>query len=254
MAILLSIIVSLFATALFSFVLAPNPHVIAPRLIYIVVSGILGATAAALDIYVARPLSLLGLALDVTWSLPNTLIGYVLWLPVCVIRGNARIISIDAQRSGTVVISNAALPGADASTLGTVIGGLWLLHEEVHVWQARIFGPFYWPLYLLSYFANLIVLVCTLRVADLHWSAYGRVHMEDWAFAAAPRGSTELNWGWWLLWFFLVTLNLACLVVVLAAFHALKPYVGFAHVIPWWIGVIGLLLYALIRSFFARSG
>lgn len=237
--IILGVLFGAILAGAFGFFLLPEPWPIGLAAFGALWGGIgLGA-----GIYRPRALSLLGLALDVTWSLPNTLTGIV-WLVICAARGRGQLVSVDTQRSGTLVITGAAAPGADATTLGNVIGGKWAAHEETHVWQARLFGPLYWPLYLASYLANLAVRVVTLRFTNLHWRAYGRVVLEDWAYWSDPNFATDVDWGGWFLGFLLALLNLACLLLLLR----LVP-VGGLPVAPWLLGLAGLLLYALIRSF-----
>lgn len=214
-----------------------------------------GALFWALGVYRFRPLSLLGFFLDITWSLLNTVTGLV-WLLICLARGSGQTVSQDTQRSGTLVIAGAALPGASASTLGNVIGGQWAAHEETHVWQARIFGPFYWLVYLLSYFTALIALMVQGRFSGLHWEAYGRVCMEDWGYDADPAFGGPIQWGGWLLGLLLATLNLVFLLLILHAvpqLRAFSPYSD-AALVTVVIGIAGALLYALARSFFKAKG
>jgi hypothetical protein len=232
-------------------------------LLWIVIFAVFGAAwggvLAALGGYVLQPLAIIGLILDVTWSLLNTLTGLV-WLLVCLIRGTLGDQTANGQRSGTLVVAGAALPGASATTIGNIIGGDWLAHEEVHVWQARIFGPLYWLIYLCSYAANMLARFMTLRFNDPHWEAYGRVVMEDWAEWSCPAGGPNGNngkiyWGWWLLMLVMAALNalfILAIVVSLPPLHATGPW-SHLPVPAWLIGVLGLLAYALVRSAIHRN-
>lgn len=215
---------------------------------YLFFCVIYGGLTMAMAIYAFRPLSLLGFVLDLTWSLLNTVTGLI-WLPICLLRGTGQTVSVDTQRSGTLVIAGEAAPGADATTLGNVIGGKWAAHEEVHVWQARLFGPLYWPIYVLSYAANLLALALTGRFGNLHWEAYGRVCMEDWAYGADPVFGGPIQWGPWFLGLLLASLSFACLLAILAGW---LPFVAAAPLVIV-AGVMGALLDALARSRFKAN-
>jgi hypothetical protein len=73
-------------------------------------------------------------------------------LPACMIAGGDFVEpDANSRRSGTFVYRlNPRGGGYDATTIGTVIAGGWSSHEEMHVWQARLFGLSYIPIYLLS--------------------------------------------------------------------------------------------------------
>jgi len=141
-----------------------------------VVFGLYGFFVGWKEAYDFAPRTIWAFILDVSWSAINTTVGLV-WMIWCAIRGTFDNTTAEAKKRGVVLFlgQDAALPGADASTLGTVMGGSWMLHEAVHVQQARIFGPLYWPVYLLSYFTALIARAVTFRFHRIHWQAYGRV-------------------------------------------------------------------------------
>jgi hypothetical protein len=256
MQVVVTTVIGVVATMLLGFAL----HLHLPELIGLIAFGAAwGGGMGAAGAYALRPLSLLGLFLDLSWSIINTFVGLI-WLVICLARGSLQVATADSARSGTLVISGAALPGAAATTMGNVIGGLWLAHEEVHVWQARIFGPFYWPIYLLSYVANMIVLILTLRFRDLHWAAYGRDVMEDWAELACPaKGASastgDVNWGWWLLGLLCAAFYALCIALIASSLPVLR---GILHFPPLplpnaFTGLIGILLFALIRSALPRT-
>jgi hypothetical protein len=219
-------------------------------------SALWGAGMSAVGAYSLGVLPVIGLVLDLSWSLPNTVIS-VVWLIACVARGSLQPPTADSQRSGTLVIAGAAMPGAGATTLGNVIGGVWYAHEDVHVWQARLFGPLYWPIYLLSYVLNMLARFVTLRFGDPHWQACGRDVMEDWAEGAcpvaAPGGpSRDVNWGWWLLGLLMAAIfGAGILIVTIGAGWLAVPLPN-----PGLVGALAALavmfLFALIRSYFPR--
>ena len=88
---------------------------------------------------------------DATWSVPNTWAG-ALYYAVNRLTGNVH----DAARSrgaGSIWLVNGVFPGF-ATTIGTVKAGSGPgvdRHEELHVFQARLFGPLYLPLVAVNY-------------------------------------------------------------------------------------------------------
>jgi hypothetical protein len=216
--------------------------------------GLFGLITGLKDVYAFEWRPVWAFILDVTWSSLNTVTGLV-WMIYCAAKGTFQTPDETTQKRGIIIFSGAALPGADASTLGTVMGGTWLLHEAVHVQQARIFGPFYWPAYLLSYFTAMLSRFITGRFGNPHWEAYDRVVMEDWAYRAAPDGATSIDVATAVLWFFLALVNVLAVAVLLApvpVIGALPQLIGL-DAIPWWIGLIVIMLYALLRSFFTKG-
>lgn len=238
-------------------------------LVCMLFGGIYSFVMVWLAIYETTLKSLWCLLLDVTWSLPNTMVG-LLWLAYGLIStGQWQTPNEETQRRGVMHLRNVALGDADATTLGNVIGGDWLIHETVHVQQARILGLFYWPAYLLSFtFAFVIRLIAIpvwkifgqLQSGDggmmrMHDHAYRRTVMEDWAYRSTPANSATIHWGAWTLWF-LVGLSYGGLVAITIApipfLGALPDLLGL-DVVPWWVGLFGLVAYAIVRSFFRGS-
>lgn len=210
-------------------------------LIGIIGAGVFGFITGLAGIYALRPLSILWFIIDATWSFFNVITGLI-YMIYCAAKGTYQTPTETTQNNGAIHFTGAALPGAAATTIGTVMGGQWLVHETIHLQQARIFGPFYWPLYLVPYALNMLVRFLTIRFKNPHWEAYGRVVMEDWAYNSAPRSEAGINAAPWILWCFLALINGFGLVVMIG----LTP-------LFWWIGLIILVLYALIRSFFAQA-
>src|SRR5258708_5476083 len=170
-----------------------------------VIGGAYSAVAFARGIYSLGPFSVLGYLLDMSWSLPNTAASLLVWLPACMIAGGNFVDPDDrSRRSGTFVYQdNPRGGGYDATTIGTVIAGGWSSHEEIHVWQARIFGPLYLPVYLFSLLLNILFRLCTGKTDDLAMQAYYRVCFEDWAYSAGSSSGENISWSGWILWFFL---------------------------------------------------
>lgn len=217
-------------------------------------AAVYGFITGLARVYVMRPRSLWVFVLDVTWSMINTIsgLGFMIY---CLVKGTYETPNETTQDRGIIRFSGAALPGAGATTLGNVMGGKWLVHETVHVQQARIFGPFYWPVYLVNYVMNLIARFLTGRFTDPHWEAYGRVIMEDWAYRAAPDSAAKVLVLPSLLWFALTFVNALALGVLIASIPVIGalPDLFGLDVLPWWLGLIVLVAYALVRSFFAKA-
>jgi hypothetical protein len=224
---------------------------------WVLFAGLYGFFVAWKEAYAFEPRTIWAFFLDVGWSALNTVTGLI-WMIWCAVRGTFDNTNDEATKRGIILFlgPDAALPGADATTIGTVMGGQWMLHEAVHVQQARIFGPFYWPVYLISYVSAMIARFITGRFRDPHWEAYERVVMEDWAYRAAPSGATSIGIVKAVLWFFIALLNTLAVAVLIAPIPevgALPALIGLAFV-PWWIGLITIVLYALFRSFFPKGG
>ncbi|MFL6730445.1 MAG: hypothetical protein ACJ8E3_07975 [Sphingomicrobium sp.] len=199
-----------------------------------------GAVVGWKHIYSLEPRAIWAFLLDVSWSAINTLTGLA-WLLWCAFKGSYQPPTPDTRKRGIIVFSGAAMPGAAATTLGTVVGGEWLLHEAVHVQQARIFGPLYWPIYLTSYVSNVLARILLLRVRDVHWESYGRVVMEDWAYRSTPHGHSAVERGPSAKWSAIALLHALAILVMLA------PVAGFA-LIPWWSGALASFGYAFARA------
>jgi len=232
----------------------PGPHKTAQEsdsqgtaLIVGLVAGALGGfyslVALGKGIYGFGPFSILGYLLDVSWSLLNSVAALV-WVLVCMIAGsNSLDPDDDSKRSGTFVYAtNPRGGGYAATTIGTTIAGGWSSHEETHVWQARIFGPLYMPMYVVSLALNMLFRVVTGKIEDIGMQAYYRICFEDWAYAAGKTSGDDINWGFWFLWFFLSTLYVSFPVLVVVGFATKMIVLGI-------VATVGLVAYSLIRAF-----
>jgi hypothetical protein len=216
------------------------------------IAGAIGATYAAIAfakrISAVGFFSILGFILDMTWSLVNTLAGLLVWIPACKIFG-ANFVSPDtlSQRSGTFVYdSNPRGGDYGATTIGTVIAGGWSSHEEIHVWQARIFGPVYMLVYIISLLLNMLFRLITTKTEDLIMEAYYRIPFEEWAYWAGQGSGSSINWGLWLLGFLLALVYSAALVSI--------PLGIALGLLPLWLAALGVLIaYSLIRAFAPRG-
>lgn len=103
------------------------------------------------DPYGASALGAWRCIVDATWSVPNTWAG-ALFYTVNRMIGNVH----DTARStgrGSIWLTNGVFPGF-ATTIGNVKAGSGPgvdAHEEIHVFQARLFGPLYLPLVGINY-------------------------------------------------------------------------------------------------------
>jgi hypothetical protein len=134
---------------------------------------------------------------DHTWSLPNTVLGS-LFLSVNLLRGN-RLDREQSRHAGCVILTRGALPGY-ATTVGTVQAGTTAAiraHEDLHVGQARLFGPLYLPLVALHYVVATVIPYWLIRHdrqaapidsvgAYFIRGVYRNVWHEWWAFRSAP--------------------------------------------------------------------
>lgn len=212
------------------------------------IGAVYSAVAMARNIYAVGFFSILGYALDMSWSLLNTTASLLVWLPACMIAGGNFVEPNDkSRRSGTFVYEkNPRGGGYDATTVGTVIGGGWSSHEEVHVWQARLFGPLYMPAYLLSLLLNLLCRLCTGKTDGIVMEAYYRICFEDWAYSAGPSSQEDINWAGWALWCFVTLLYVGCVVLI--------PVGAFAGMALLSIlAAVTLLAYSVIRNLTPRT-
>ncbi len=221
-------------------------------LIVAAVAAVIGATygAIAFSKKVLRVgfFGIVGFILDMSWSLLNTLAGLLVWIPACLITG-ANFVgpNDDSRRSGTLVYDSNPRGGVyGATTIGTVIAGGWSSHEEIHVWQGRIFGPLYMPAYIIALILNIPFRLITTRTEDLILESYYRIPFEDWAYWAGQPSGSDINWGGWFLGFLLA-------LVYTAALISIPLGIAFG-IFPLWLAAIGVLVaYSLIRAF-APSG
>lgn len=216
-------------------------------LVVAIILGVLGATygaiALASNVYTFRTASTTGLVLDVTWSIVNTTAGLLVWIPAALISG-AEFEKPDesSQRSGSFVYDKNPMGGKfAATTIGTVIAGDWSSHEEVHIWQARLFGPMYMVTYVAAFVLNLIFRLVTFRKSNLILESYHRICFEDWAYWGGTRPGGKIKWGGWIGGFFLCVLYVGLVLMVI---------LGAALSVTWvpWVGIVGLGLYSLIRA------
>ena len=208
-----------------------------------VVAGVYSAFAIASRIYKVGFFSILGYIVDVTWSLLNSLAGLAVWIPAALISGATFLSPTDkSQRSGSFVYDKNPRGGDfGATTIGPVIAGGWSSHEETHVWQARLYGPAYMIIYILSFLLNFLFQL-PFRRSALLMDAYQRICFEEWAYwAGTTDAEGEINWGGWVGGFFLTLLYCSL-------FLSIPLGIALDQTLLWAIGAGGLVLYTLIRA------
>jgi hypothetical protein len=172
-----------------------------------------GWTLARAHCYERSPKGVFLFVVDHTWSLLNTVAGSM-FLLVSLAKGNELNV-VDSRHTGKVVFTRGLIPnrkrivGPDrhvvrtyfATTVGNVMVGVHpdgspglKRHEGVHVFQARLFGPFYLPLVAIG-FAVAIVLPYWLLYHDRERrpirsvrdyfmrGVYPHVWHEEWAYS-----------------------------------------------------------------------
>ncbi len=209
-----------------------------------VIAGVYSAVAFARGIYAVGFFSILGYLLDTSWSLLNTAASLLVWLPACMVAGGDFVEPDDnSRRSGTFVYSKNPRGGDyAATTIGTCVAGGWSSHEEMHVWQARLFGPLYMPVYLLSLLLNLLFRLFTGKTEGIVMQAYYRICFEDWAYSAGSSSQSDIKWPQWVLWFFLSSIYVGCVVLILVGAVAGAAFLSI-------LAAVGLVVYSLIRAF-----
>jgi hypothetical protein len=124
---------------------------------------------------------------DHLWSLPNTILGSIFAL-VTIGIGIDKSLS---KGSGRLILVNGVFSDFD-TTIGNVTAGNSVdVHEGLHVWQARIFGPFLYPIWVANYVINTLLpwwlIIQKPRPADLGkyfvCGVYPYTLFELWAYA-----------------------------------------------------------------------
>jgi hypothetical protein len=131
-----------------------------------------GLEAGILLIYnLASPKGWIQMIVDMTWSLPNTIWGFVLGNVIFPIFGWPS--RADSQDAGWIVYKPRSSSGFGTTTLqthGTVNLGGAGQHELMHVLQARICGPLFLPLYAVNYVVNFFLqLLFTISIGLILW-------------------------------------------------------------------------------------
>jgi hypothetical protein len=123
--------------------------------------GLYGLEAGILVIYdLASGLGWLQILIDFTWSVPNTVFGFVLGNAIYWFFGTPS--RAQSKDRGWIAFSPRGSSGFGHSvlqTLGTLNLGGAGQHERMHLLQARIFGPLYLPIFAVNYAINFLIQV-----------------------------------------------------------------------------------------------
>lgn len=144
----------------------------------------------------SKPLGVLALITDLTWSLPNTLAGFILANPFYLVFGKP---SRDLSRNeGWISYKPQGTSGFGVDVLQTVgtvnIGGAGA-HEKVHLLQARIFGPLFIPIVVLNYIlTGLLQILFTLTIGAI----LKVTGVRDTAYLRPPAASAVKGFFGWI--------------------------------------------------------
>jgi hypothetical protein len=157
--VLLSLGLPVFTVTLVSFIVAQSAPSLALVLITLAFGLGYGLQAGILGIYDLSTQKGVGEAIvDLTWSLPNTVFGFVIGNLVYIFFGSPS--RAESENQSWIVYKPRGSSGFGHSvlqTLGTVnIGGAGQ-HERMHLLQSRIFGPLYLVLVGLSYVVTSLI-------------------------------------------------------------------------------------------------
>lgn len=134
-----------------------------------------GLEAGILHIYdLETGLGWFEMIVDLTWSLPNTMFGFVFGNLIYIIFGNPSL--ADSEGQAWISFQPRSSSGFGHSvlqTLGTVNLGGAGQHERMHLLQARIFGPAYIPLVVAFYTVTTVIQVVWTLTLGLLLKALG---------------------------------------------------------------------------------
>jgi hypothetical protein len=119
-------------------------------LIFGLLYGLMAGFLLSYDL--SQPLGVLALIVDLSWSLPNTLLGFIVANPIYFLFGKpSRELSRNESWISYKARGTSGFGVNVLQTVGTVnIGGRGN-HEKVHLLQARIFGPLFIPIVVVNY-------------------------------------------------------------------------------------------------------
>ena len=163
-------------------------------LVFGILYGLMAGFLRAYDLSTHQ--GILTLIIDLTWSLPNTIAGFVLGNLIYIFFGNpSREFS---ENEGWIAYKARGTSGFGVNvlqTIGTVNLGGKGNHEKVHLLQARIFGPFYIPFVIANYLVTgTIQVVFTITIGWILKLTGAR----DTAYLRPPAGSAVKGFFGWI--------------------------------------------------------
>ncbi|MFP2906072.1 hypothetical protein ACLESD_13625 [Pyxidicoccus sp. 3LFB2] len=172
-----------------------------PPLIALAIGGgfglLYGLEAALLNIYdLESAVGWFELIVDLTWSLPNTMFGFVVGNIVYIFFGTPS--RSDSEGQAWISFSPRGSGGFGHSvlqTLGTVNLGGAGQHERQHLLQARVLGPFYMPFVVASYIVTGAIQVAFTLVLGWWLALLGA---RDKAYLSPPSSSAVGGFFGWI--------------------------------------------------------
>lgn len=137
----------------------------------------------------------LQLIVDFTWSLVNTIFGFIFGNIIYIFFGSpSRASSKDKGWIAFAPRGSGKFGNKVLQTLGTVNLGGAGQHELMHVLQARIFGPLYLPIFAVNYVVNFIIQVLFTATVGL---ALWLLKLRDTPYFRPPsRSAVSGFFGW----------------------------------------------------------
>ncbi len=145
---------------------------------------------------ISQPRGVGALILDLTWSLPNTFVGFVLGNLIYIFFGTpSRALSQDQNWISYKARGSSGFGVDVLQTIGTVNLGGAGNHEKVHVLQARVFGPLFLPFVVANYIINgLVQILFTITIGAI-LKATG---VRDTAYLRPPKTSAVQGFFGWI--------------------------------------------------------
>jgi len=155
-----------------------------------------GLEAGILGVYnLSRLKGWVEIIADMTWSLPNTVFGFIVGNLIYIFFGNPS--RNQSQDQGWIVYKPRSSDGFGndiLQTLGTVNLGGAGQHEKMHLLQSRIFGPLYLPMFIVFYMVTFLIQI--LWTTTLGW-ILKKTSIRDTAWFCPPSSSAVSGfWGW----------------------------------------------------------
>jgi hypothetical protein len=164
--------------------------------------GLMAGLLRAYDL--SSQTGVLALLVDLTWSFPNTVVGFAFGNLLYICFGNPSRAQSENQGWISYRARGTSGFGVDVlQTIGTVNLGGAGNHEKVHLLQARIFGPFYIPFVIANYIVTgTIQILFTLTIGAI-LKATGK---RDTAYLRPPAGSAVKGFFGWIYFATLIEL------------------------------------------------
>lgn len=159
-----------------------------------------GLEAGILLIYdLDSPLGWFLMVVDLTWSLPNTVFGFVLGNLIYPWVAGGPPSQALSKNNGWISYDGSFGSGTDKvlQTLGNVNLGGAGAHEKVHLLQARIFGPLYLAIFGVNYVVNfLIQCLFSITIGMILWKTGTR----DTPYFRPSASSAVSGFFGWIYW------------------------------------------------------